>query len=424
MSDQIIHCPNCQTQISVAASLSSQIRQEIETDFAKQQAEFQKKLELERKQLSDQEQKLKQQSENLSKQLEEQLQKEKQKMWAIAKQEAEKVAIAKSESKVKELEEANLKATAELRKAEQQELELRKKSREIEEKAARMELEIQRKMDEERKKIAEESKKKADEEHRLKTLEKDKQLEQMRQQIEELRRKSEQGSMQIQGEVQEDDLKAMLQSHFPSDKVEDVEKGIRGADLVQTVRNSFGQQSGVILWESKNTKDWKDEWIKKLKEDQGLVNADICILVSAVLPKGIETFALIDNVWVVNYQSVLLLTAAVRVQLHQLSKMKLSMVGKDEKMEVLYQYLSGAQFRTRVENIVSAFSSMKADLDKEKRAFERIWKKREQEIERVITNTSSMYGDLQGIIGAGLPPVESLELPDGFNEEETQSELF
>lgn len=417
MSDQTITCPNCNTSISVTASLSAQIRQQLEAEVGKKQQQELAKLESERKKLLDQEGILKNKLEEADKNLQEQLQKEKQKMWAIAKQEAKKLADEETGSKLKELEEENKRKSEALKNAEAQELELRKKSRDVEERAQKLELEITRKMDEERQKIAEQAKKQALEEQRLKTLEKDKQLDQMRQQIEELKRKSEQGSMQIQGEVQEDDLKAMLQSHFPSDTIEDVEKGIRGADLVQTVRNNFGQQSGVILWESKNTKEWKDEWIKKLKEDQGLVKADICILVSAVLPKGIETFALIDNVWVVNYHSVLLLTAALRVQLHNLSQLKLSVVGKDEKMEMLYQYLSGTQFRNRVENIVSAFSSMKADLDKEKRAFERIWKKREQEIERVISNTSSMYGDLQGIIGKGLPTVDSLELPEELEQE-------
>jgi len=251
--------------------------------------------------------------------------------------------------------------------------------------------------------------------------EKDKQLDQLRRSLEDAKRKSEQGSMQIQGDVQEEDLKLMLRSHFPVDMIEDVPTGIRGADLVQTVNTSFGNKAGVILWESKNTKAWSAEWIKKLKDDQALAKADVCILISQVLPEGVKDFALQGGVWVCSYEMAFSVASFLRVHLTQLSQVKQSLIGKDEKMELLYTYLSGSEFRNRVETIVGAFTSMQSDLETEKRAMQRIWKKREKEIERVVMSTSGMYGDLQGIVGASLPTIRALELPGAEEFEESEA---
>lgn len=417
MSDQTIICPHCQHQISVTASLTAQLREEFVAEFRKKEQQAQEKLIKQQHEIEAKEKQLEAEKKLVDEKIAETVQKEKQKIWAMAQQKAKEKIEEEQGIKVKELEAENKRKTEELKKAQESELSLRKKTREIEERAEQMELEITRKLDEERKKIAEQSKKSADEEHRLKLLEKDKQLDSMRQQIEDLKRKSEQGSMQIQGEVQEESLKEMLHTHFSGDEIADVEKGIKGADVVQVVKNQFGQRAGVILWESKNTKAWKEEWVTKLKEDQHRVEADICVIVTTVLPRGVENFTQIRNVWVVKIESVVLLTFALRSQLLQLARVKQSLDGREEKMAVLYHYISGAQFKNRVENIVTAFSSMKEDLDKEKRAFERIWKKREQEIERVITNTAGMYGDLQGMIGASLPTMSSLELPEEIVQE-------
>lgn len=417
MSDQKIVCPHCQHTISVTASLTAQLREEFVIEFRKKEQLAKAELMKQQQEIEQKEKALELDKKFVEEKISSEVQKEKQKIWAMAQQKAKEKIEQEHGAKFKELEEENKQKSEELKKAQELELTLRKKSREIEERAEQIELEITRKLDEERKKIAEQSKKIADEEHRFKLLEKDKQLDVMRQQIEDLKRKSEQGSMQIQGEVQEDSLKELLISQFPSDKITDVEKGIKGADVVQVVKNQFGQRAGIILWESKNTKSWKDEWVTKLKEDQHRVEADICVIVSNILPKGADTFTQIRNVWIVKIESVVLLTFALRSQLLQLSRLKQSLDGREEKMAVLYQYISGAQFKNRVENIVTAFSCMKEDLEKEKRAFERIWKKREQEIERVISNTAGMYGDLQGMIGASLPAVSSLELPEAIGQD-------
>lgn len=393
--------------------MAAQIREEVEKQANEKLQTELAKLDKQKEELKSLQLKISQDQANFD----EKLTQEKKKLWAQAQSIAKQQAQESMQKKVQLLEEDNQKKAAALQKAEGAELEIRKERQQLEERSAKLELEVQRKLDEERKRIAESTKKMADDEHHLKMAEKEKQLEMMRTQIEELKRKSEQGSMQIQGEVQEDNLKELLSSSFPTDQIQDVEKGIKGADLIHHVSNGYGQPIGTLLWESKNTKAWSPSWIQKLKDDQMQCKAGIAILVSTVLPTDISSFGQVNGVWVVAPQYVLPLTQALRAQLLQVFQMQRSMEGKDQKMELLYTYLSGHDFRNRVEAIVTAFATMKEDLEKEKRAFDRIWKKREQEIERVIRNTSGMYGDLQGIIGSALPTVKSLELPSAIEDE-------
>lgn len=382
-----ITCTHCQHTIELTEALTDQIRGNMQQELA-----------------ADYEKKLKDQQEGYDKRLQD----EKTKMWVIAQQKAKE----KAETQLKDLQEQAQEKEKLLIEAQKHELELRKQTRELEAKTKNMALEMERQLDAERKIIAEKLSKDMDEQFSRKIMEKDQQMEQLKKTIDELKRKTEQGSMQLQGDAQEANLKAMLEAGFPMDTIADVPTGIRGGDLIQTVRGEFGQEAGILLWESKNTKNWNAEWLKKLKGDQLLAKADMCILATTVMPEGVKDFAQIDGVWVVDYRVVMAFAASVRFHLVEIARVHRSLVGRDEKMEMLYQYLAGTQFKSRVENIVSAFRSMKEDLDKEKRAFERIWNKREKEIDRVITNTTGMYGDLQGIIGASLPTIAHLELEE------------
>lgn len=373
MSDNQIQCHNCGTQIKIDEALQAKLK----ADFDKQ--------------------------------LQEKLREEKLVMW----DKAQKAASEKLGTDLKDMQ-AQLKEKEEvIKKAQEHELELRKKTRELEEQKKQFQVEMERKMDIERQKIAEKLKEDLSEENSKKLKEKDQQMEQMRKTIEELKRKSEQGSMQVQGDAQEEDLKFLLKSKFPTDTIEDVPTGIRGADLIQTVRNDFGIECGVIVWESKNTKAWNDEWIRKLKEDQGLVKGDLAILITSVLPEGLKNFGLQDGVWIIEYKYAVAISTILREQLVQIAKTKKSLEGTDEKMNQLHNYLTGPQFKNRMENIVLAFTQMQDDLIKEQRAVQRLWAKREKEIERVTTNTIGMYGDLQGIVGNALPSMETLELESG-----------
>jgi hypothetical protein len=294
----------------------------------------------------------------------------------------------------------------------QQEIALRKRQRELEEANEEAELEIARKLDEERAKIHEAAARKGAEEHRLKDLEKDKVINDLRASLEDMKRRAEQGSMEIQGEVLEQDFETQMKAIFPHDDIQPVPKGIRGADIIQCVRTPFGHESGIILWETKNTKAWSPSWIQKLKDDMISTRATLAILVSVALPEGITRFGNMDDIWVSDPLCALPLAAALREQLIAVSRERTISIGKNEKMEALYQYLSGTEFKQKIEGIVEAFTSMQDQLNRERRAMEKHWNQREKQIKRVIRNTAGLYGDMQGIIGGQMPTIGALELDD------------
>jgi len=325
---------------------------------------------------------------------------------------AKKEAQESLNIKISDLSEQLEEKTKNLKEAQRQELELRKRQRELEEKEEKLELELSRKIDAERQKIIQKTSKEFEETHRLKDAEKDKQLDDMKKQIDELKRKAEQGSQQMQGEVLELELEESLKEEFPFDDVEPVAKGIKGGDIIQTVKTQSGRICGKILWETKRTKNWSDSWIQKLKDDQRDAKADLAILASETLPKGFHHFRLISGVWVTDILSSVSLALALRVVLIQVARERETQVGKKEKMEIAYNYLTGQEFRNRVEAIVESFTAMKADLEAERRAMLKIWAKREKQIERVISNAAGMHGDLQEIAGASLPTIKILELPN------------
>ncbi len=412
-----IQCTECGSQIEMTKALSERLEKQMKEKYTKEfavkeQALLKEKQELEASQ------------KNFAEDMEKKLEQEKIKLWKVAQEKAQEKVKGEMDTKLKDLEEQNKEREKRLEKMQQEELALRKEKRLLEEKAKHAEVEMQRKLDAEKKQLEETMKKsqelyekelqiKLEEEAKRKMMEKDQQVLQLKKTIDELKRKSEQGSMQLQGDAQEEDLKASLSMAFPMDVLEDVATGIRGADLVHQVNTVSGQNAGTILWESKSTKAWNKEWVKKLKDDQAQAKADICILTTTAMPEGITSFGEIDGVWVVAYNYAIAFAHMMRRTLLEVHRVKSSFEGRDEKMQILYDYLSGAQFKNRVESIVSAFSTMKEDLDAEKRAFQKHWARREKQIERVVTNTSGMYGDLEGIIGGQLPHIDyfALELP-------------
>ncbi len=383
MSDQTILCPKCATTIPLSQALTAQ----LESQFTKR--------------------------------FDEQLASEKRKLWAQAMQAAEK----KEQSSRKELEEQLKEKAQKLELAEKAELELRKKSRQIEERERTLELELQRKLDAERLQLIAKAKQEEAAEQNKKLLEKDTQLESMKKTIEDLKRKSEQGSMQVQGETLEQTIKDLLKNSFPADEVSDVPTGITGADLVQQVQGRVGAKVGTILWESKNTKAFSEGWLTKLKQDQGKVGAEVAVLVTQVIQPELAPFGSKNGVWITDVQHAIPLASILRMQLIELSKLARSLEGQDEKMSQLYGYLTGPQFKNRVENMVIAFMSMQQDLAAEKRAYQKLWGKREKELEKLLSHTVGMYGDFQGIVGGSLPTIQQLELADDVLEQEQPSLL-
>jgi len=355
---------------------------------------------------------------------------EKINLWKIAQEKANEKIKSEYDTQLKNLEAQNKENKRKLETSQQKELIFLKKERDLEEKSKNIELELEQKLQTQLKKereiqaekmeklifdekirIEENIKNEVASRHKLKLAEKDKQMEQMKKSLEDAQRRAEQGSMQIQGDVQENDLRDMLKTEFLADLIEDVPTGVRGADIIQTVKNNFGQKSGVIIWEAKNTKSWKEDWIQKLKDDQANLGADIAILVTKTLPEGVEQQEFRNGVWIVGYQFALSLVKLLRFHVLEIGQVKTSLQGKDEKMNMLYEYLSSPQFKNKIENIVSAFEAMKSDLEKEKRAMQNIWNRREKELDRVVMNTAGFYGDLQGISGNALQTVSALELP-------------
>lgn len=274
------------------------------------------------------------------------------------------------------------------------------------------ELQMKTKLLEEEKKIREEVKKNTDEEHKLKNFEKDKKLSDALDQIEILKTKIQQGSQQTQGESLELEIETKLKSEFPSDKIIEVKKGQRGADVMQEVIDKLGRKCGTILWESKNAK-WTDRWINKLKEDQRRAKADLAVLVSVNLPSGIDYYNYRNGVWICSWKIFSELAYSLRFGLISIYHEKQIGIGVDEKMKVLYQYLTGNEFKHRIEGIVESFTTLQTELEKEKRYFNTKWARQEKEIRKVIDHTHGMYGDLQGVIGKSLPEIKSLELEEG-----------
>jgi len=393
MAKETIKCPKCGEVIELSEAISHDIEIRLRERYEKEIGKVRKSFE---EDLKARENELENKAKKERKQVEEKIKKEVR----------ESVDL-----KVSDLKEQLEEKTKGLKDAQKQELELRKKQRELEEKEEKLELELSRKIDAERRKILEKASKEFEEKHRLKEAEKDKQLADMKGQIDELKRKAEQGSQQMQGEVLELELEESLKDEFPFDDIEPVAKGVRGGDIIQTVKTQSGRICGKILWETKRTKNWSDSWIQKLKDDQREVKADLAILASEVLPKGFHHFRQISGVWVTDILSAVSLALALRVVLVQVAREREVQAGKKEKKEIVYNYLTGPEFRNKVEAIVESFTAMKEDLEAEKRAMLKIWAKREKQIQRVITNTAGMHGDLQAIAGASLPAIKMLELP-------------
>ncbi len=394
MAEQYITCPECGARIPLTEAFTRDIEdklrlhydtemrrrnQEHATELKAKEREFQDSLAAERTRIEDQ-----------------------------ARKKALESVSLELKDKEQQLEEQRKKLAA----AAQQELDLRKRQRDLEERERNLRLEVDRTLDDERRKIREETLKKVTEDHRMRELEKDKQLNDLRLQLDEMKRKMELTSQQMQGEVQEMELETVLRQQFRADSIEPVPKGIRGADVIQIVQSPKGQRCGMIIWESKRTKAWSDGWIQKLKDDQRLVKAEIAVLVTTVLPKDLNRFGFLDGIWVTDFASAVGLASALRENLLQLAYLRNSMAGMEEKRDQIYAYLTGMQFRQRIEAIVESFNAMKDDLEAEKRSIEKAWAKREMQINRMLKSTAGMYGDLQGIIGAALPDVKVLELPE------------
>ncbi|MBI1954880.1 MAG: DUF2130 domain-containing protein [Acidobacteria bacterium] len=408
-----IKCPECGALIPITETLHLQLAEQAKAELRQQIAKERKALTEKERQLKKREASLVSAEQDIEKRLQKRLEVEKAKLRQAALDTARgEVAVELADVRADAAEKAK-----KLKEAQDAELKLRKDKRDLEEAKRNLQLEVARTLDQERERIREEAAHAALEEHHLKDAEKDKKLQDALRMNEELRRKLEQGSQQTQGEVLELQLEEILRANYPMDDIEPVPKGMRGADVIQTVRAKSGALCGSIIWESKRTKAWSDGWITKLKDDQRIARADVAVIVTEVLPKDLDGFGLRDGIWIAHPRFVLGLATALRVTLSEVAFTKRASASKNETVEAVFQYLTGPEFRQRVEAIVTAFVELKNELDEEKRIAIRRWNKREKQIERVIANTSGMYGDLQGLIGGSMQSIPSL---DAHSEEPSE----
>ncbi len=410
MAGDTITCPNCEAAIPLTEALSREInagfKKEYEARYREREKEYKRR-----------EEELQRKNREIDKRVADRLATERTRLELQARKRAE----AASAIKISALEEETRENKKLLAEANAKELAYLKEKSAFEDARRDFELEKARAMEKERAAIRENAEKAFIERHRLKDLEKDKMIQDMKGIITELKRKSEQGSMQTQGEVMELDLEAALKARFPFDEILPVPKGIRGADIIQKVKTSTGHYCGTIIWELKRTKAWKDEWLIKLKDDQREVKADIAVIATEALPKETSSFDLIEGVWVTEYHLAKNLAYVLRESLVNSARIIQSAVGKEEKMEAIYKYLSGSEFSQKVRAVLETTNILKVELNKEKAAMNRLWAKRDKQIDKIFITTAGMYGDLEGIIGAALPPIKTLELDEGANEAEKPS---
>lgn len=390
MNNEVI-CPHCKNPVPLSEAFTHELREKYKKALLDERAKF-------ARQITEEKEKIAKETENLvRKKLEEEI----------------TLKLKNSENESSELKKQNVALQEQL-------LELNKLLRQIRTEKDQVQLEMQKKLTQEEEKIRQNAKQKADDENKLRILEMGKKLSDALRANEDLNRKLTQGSQQLQGEVLELEIEKILKAEFSYDEIKGVGKGITGADIIQNVKDNNGKSCGTIIWETKRTKQWSNDWIPKLKDDQRRLHAEIAVLVSEALPTNVKHSSYKDGVWVTSFQYFTALAFALRQNLLSVSVIKNSQVGKNEKMEILYNYLYGTEFQHRVEAILEAFTSLQDDLEREKRWYTQKWAKQEKNYRQVIDNTVGMRGDVQSITGKALPTVEGVDLlEDGLNGDQT-----
>lgn len=400
MAAFIITCPNCQHQFEPGDSMRDEIQKELRTQMLdwqnKKDQEFKLKEQSFQQLLSDQE-----------KEAAAKLEEEKKKLQAELQDSIRKSVSSDFENQLKMLEQTASDNAEKLKESRKKELEYLQKEQALQNREAELQINIQRQLMDEREKLKEQLIKEEaerisikDQEYQLRVKELEKQLEDQKRLAEEMRRKSEQGSMQLQGEVQELMLEELLASSFPFDKIEEVGKGVRGADCIQIVRNQFGTETGKIIYESKRTKDFSTDWIEKLKNDMRSLGADVAVIVTQAFPKDMERFGEKDGVYICTFAEVKSVALVLRNAILKVWDAKKSQDNKGDKMVMLYDYLIGSEFSEQWKAIREGFMSMKLSIQRERDAMEKLWKAREKQLEKVLLNAAHIKGSIEGIAGA------------------------
>ncbi len=415
-----ITCPNCGHRFYAEEALEALEKQLS----ARLEKKYQQKAARQTEMLNQQRAVLEQEREKLAKQAldQEQLitirvEGEKQRLFEAARAKAEE-GVAQ---RIQALEEENKARRDENLRLQKLEVELLKRENQLNEDKERMQFEIDKQLLEKQSVIEAKARAAENEKNELRFREYEKKLQDQKRLVEEMKRRAEQGSMQMQGEVQELALEDFLTRHFPFDQVSPVPKGTRGADVVQTVIDSRQRECGRIVFESKRTKAFSNDWIGKLKADQIEQRAELAVIVTEAMPIDMTRFGEREGVWICSFSEVKSLTFVLREMLLRIESVKIAQENKGDKMEMIYRYLTGVEFKQRVEAIVDGFSELKIELDREKNAMQRLWKTREKQIEKIINNTIDMYGSVRGIAGSAIGNIPSLELPQPEEDAEDEA---
>jgi len=394
-----IKCPNCNHAFPIEEVMAEEYKQELREkmlSFTKQKEEdFRQKME-----------EFEQQKKQQELAFEQKLAQEKKALQSVLEENLRKSISADFENKLNLLANANKDNEEKLKLARAKEIDFLKKEQELKNKEVELELSIQRKLQEQREELVVQIRKQELEknniketEHQLRVKELEKQLDDQKKLAEEMKRKAEQGSMQLQGEVQELILEELLRNTFPFDLIEEVGKGVRGADCVHNVRNQFGQECGRIIYESKRTKDFSLEWIEKLKKDMRSMGVDVAVIVTQCYPKGMDCFGEKDGVWICSFDEVKAVSYILRDGIIKLFNASKSQENKGDKMHMLYDYLTSNEFSEQWKAIREGFMSMKLSIQRERDAMERLWKAREKQLEKVLLNAAHIRGSIEGISG-------------------------
>ncbi|MEO7119903.1 MAG: DUF2130 domain-containing protein [Ginsengibacter sp.] len=402
----LITCPNCKNEFAPEDAIAKSLEKEYAEKFNSDRQKLVKQFSDQQKDFEEQQKDFEKKKEQANEMFAERMQKEKLKIENEIQEKLRKSISNDFENRLKMLQQANFDNEEKLKSARQKELEFLKKMQELKNKEEEMEISLQKKLSEERATLSDLIRKQEmdknvikDNEHNLKLRELEKQLEDQKKLAAEMKRKADQGSMQLQGEVQETALEEMLRNAFPFDIVTEVGKGVKGADCIQTVRNNFGQECGKIIYESKRTENFGPEWIEKFKKDMRSTGADIAVLVTKTMPKEMDCFGLKEGIWVCTFSEVKALAGVLRDGIIRIYTSAKSQDNKGDKMHLLYNYLTSNEFSEQWKAIREGFFAMKVGIQRERDSMERLWKAREKQLEKVLLNSAHIKGSIEGIAG-------------------------
>ncbi|MBN1150458.1 DUF2130 domain-containing protein [candidate division WOR-3 bacterium] len=407
MKDKIT-CPNCGHSFDVEEAISGKLEAHFKSEYERKVAEQIEKFNAEKKKLEEERNIVAEQKEKQ----EELLKKELSKALEIESKKIEKLTSESYEETIKSLKEENEKRKSENKTLREKEVALMRQEAELKEKQEDLYLQVEKQILEKQKEIEDKARAKERESFELEKIKLLKQIEDNKKLAEEMKRKAEQGSMQLQGEVQELAIEDLLSKTYPFDKIQEVPKGVRGADCIQTVINSIQQECGSIVYESKRTKNYSNDWIDKLKQDQVTCKADLAVLVTEAMPGDMDRFGERNGVWICGFHEVRGLSFVLREMLIKTQSVKISQENKGDKMELLYTYLTSNEFVQNIKRIVENYDDMVVQLNSEKKAMYKIWALREKQIWAVQENVSALFGAIKGIAGKEMETSNVLQLPD------------